>query len=144
MGVIFNNNSVKFTATSTDKKQQYENEIHLFAEIDTEKSGFQVKGRTVDCLIYKKETKGSWWPRLTADKLKRHWVGVDFSRWRDEDDSDDEGPGNFDSDFDFSKLMNMKGGINNQSGDFDPSNINMDDLDSDDEYMPDIEDVPKN
>ena len=70
-----------------------------------------------------------------------YWLGVDFGRWRDEDDSDDEGPGNFDQDFDFSKLMNQKGGLNNKDGDFDPNNINMDDLDSDDDDIPGVEDA---
>ena len=79
--------------------------------------------------------------KIENNKVCLDWLGVDFGRWRDEDDSDDEGAGNFDQDFDFSKLMNMKGGLNNADGDFDPENINMDDLDSDDDDIPGVEDA---
>lgn len=141
--VHFEKTSLKFTATCADGKS-YLNEVQLFKEIDTEKSGFQIKARSIDCLIYKEGgNKATWWPRLTKEKQKLHWLGVDFGRWRDEDDSDDEGPKTFDQDFDFDKLMNMKGGMNNVDGDFDPSNINMDDLDSDDDEIPGVEDVEK-
>ena len=37
--------------------------------------------------------------------------------------------------------MNQKGGLNNKDGDFDPNNINMDDLDSDDDDIPGVEDA---
>lgn len=144
--VVFEKEKILVTAKSSDGKISYRNEFQLFKPIDIETSGFQIKARTIDCLVYKeghneKKVSCAWWPRMTKEKLKIHWLGVDFGRWRDEDDSEDEGPGNFDQDFDFSKLMNMKGGLNNADGDFDPTNINMDDLDSDDDDIPGVEDV---
>lgn len=144
--VEFVKDKIVLTANSSDGKTKYRNEFVLFKPIDVESSGFQIKARSIDCLVFKeghdsKKNPAGWWPRMTKEKLKIHWLGVDFGRWRDEDDSDDEGPGNFDQDFDFSKLMNQKGGLNNKDGDFDPNNINMDDLDSDDDDIPGVEDA---
>merc|ERR1711912_208627 len=119
--VEFEKDKITFTAKSDDGKISYKNEFSLFKPIDVETSGFQIKARSIDCLIYKEghdNKKAAWWPRLTKEKMKIHWLGVDFGRWRDEDDSEDEGP-----------------------GDFDPENINMDDLDSDDDDIPGVEDV---
>ena len=31
-----------------------------------------------------------YWDRLLADKTKQHWLKIDFSKWKDEDDSDNE------------------------------------------------------
>lgn len=31
-----------------------------------------------------------YWPYLTKEKKKYHWLKVDFKKWKDEDDSDDE------------------------------------------------------
>merc|ERR1712235_153764 len=39
------------------------------------------------------------------EKQKIHWLKVDFSRWRDEDD--DEGEDKLDSDFDMNKMLNQ-------------------------------------
>ena len=34
-----------------------------------------------------------YWDRLLADKTKQHWLKIDFSKWKDEDDSDNEDGG---------------------------------------------------
>jgi len=136
--VTFEKERIKFSAK--DGQKQYENDIPVFKEIDCEKSGYQEKGRSVDCLIYKSNTTEDYWPRLTRDKVKLHWLTVDFSRWRDEDDSEDEGPENFNQDFDFSKMMNNPGGLNHDENAL-PGEMNLDDLDSDDEEIPGLEDV---
>merc|ERR1712048_373417 len=42
------------------------------------------------------KTDELWWPCLLKDKLKPKWLKVDFNRWKDEDDIEDEeneGPG---------------------------------------------------
>lgn len=35
----------------------------------------------------------SYWPHLTKEKKKYHWLKVDFKKWKDEDDSGDEESG---------------------------------------------------
>jgi hypothetical protein len=44
-------------------------------------------------LILKKKEDGPFWPQLTKEKQKFHWLKVDFNKWKDEDDSEDEGTG---------------------------------------------------
>lgn len=140
--VEFTEDSLTFTATN--KGAKYSNQIDFFKNINTEDSGYQVKGRSIDCLIYKQDLKDiAFWPRLCKEKKKVFWLSVDFNRWRDEDDSEDEGNSNFNQDFDFSKLMNSQGGMNTMNGEanFDPTNINMDDIDSDDEDLPNLNEI---
>ncbi len=38
-----------------------------------------------------KAEEGPYWERLLKDKTKQHWLKVDFNKWKDEDDSDEEG-----------------------------------------------------
>lgn len=38
----------------------------------------------------KKKEEGPYWPQLTKEKKKYHWLKVDFNKWKDEDDSEDE------------------------------------------------------
>merc|ERR1712038_557686 len=38
-----------------------------------------------------KAEEGPYWERLLQDKTKAHWLKIDFSRWKDEDESDEEG-----------------------------------------------------
>merc|ERR1712133_118063 len=87
-------------------------------------------GRCIKCLLPRQEV-GEYWPRLTKEKQKIHWLKVDFSRWRDEDD--DEGEDKLDSDFDMNKMLNQLriDGDGKEKGieDFD----DLDDEDSDDE-----------
>lgn len=125
--------------TGKQGEVEFENKICCYKPIDTKKSGFQIKGRSVDCLVYKKDNTSSYWPRTTKDKIKIHWLSIDFGRWRDEDDSDVEG--DFNQDFDFNKLINSKGGMNYDESGFNPDDVNMDDIDSDDEDIPDLKDV---
>lgn len=33
---------------------------------------------------------GPYWERLLKEKTKQHWLKIDFNKWKDEDDSDDE------------------------------------------------------
>ena len=49
-----------------------------------------VSDRNVQLVLMKK-TEGPYWPRLLRDGAKVHWLKVDFGKWKDEDDSEDEG-----------------------------------------------------
>lgn len=81
-----------------------------------------------------------YWPTLTADKKKHHWLKSDFNKWQDEDDSGDEGLGGMGGGGDFEEMMRQMGGLGGEGGK--PS---LDDLegegetDSDDEPIPDLE-----
>lgn len=53
-----------------------------------------VRDRIIEFILKKKEG-GPFWPHLTKEKVKYHWLKVDFNKWKDENDSDDEGMGGF-------------------------------------------------
>lgn len=49
--------------------------------------------RTIEILL-KKPEDGPFWPRLTKEKNKYHWLKINFSKWKDESDSESEGEDN--------------------------------------------------
>ncbi|XP_066592012.1 very-long-chain (3R)-3-hydroxyacyl-CoA dehydratase [Prorops nasuta] len=60
----------------------------LHSDISCETSSYKVNGRQID-FILKKATSG-WWPRLTSQPQKPHWLKIDFDKWKSEDLDDDE------------------------------------------------------
>nr|CDP93307.1 Bm7377 [Brugia malayi] len=73
-------------------------------------------------LVINKET-ASWWPRLSKSSAKLPWVKVDFNKWKDEDEDEDDMNG---GDLDFQNYMSKldAGGAGAP---------NLDDFDDDDE-----------
>ena len=57
-----------------------------------QKSKFAVRPRVIEFALEKKE-EGPYWDRLLAEKTKQHWLKVDFNKWKDEDESEDEDGG---------------------------------------------------
>lgn len=49
-----------------------------------------VGGRYIELVLQKPTSDSKYWPHLTKEKKKYHWLKVDFKKWKDEDDSDDE------------------------------------------------------
>ena len=47
-----------------------------------------VRDRNIELFLVKKES-GPFWPHLLKQKLKQHWLKVDFTKWKDEDDDSD-------------------------------------------------------
>lgn len=120
------------------EKKCYEVTIPLYKEIDPDNSKSFNRGRNIEILLTKANTKESFWPTLTSDKKKHHWLKCDFNKWQDEDDSGNEGVGGG-SDGDFVEMMRQMGGLGG-GGD----KQNLDDLedeeeDSDDEALPYLE-----
>ena len=96
--VKFEEDSVSFQGQSGSKnnkeKINYAVKIDLYEKIDPETSKFENVGQKFwRLLLKKKDTKGSFWPRLTKEKARLHWLQTDFDHWKDEDESDDEKPG---------------------------------------------------
>jgi len=136
------NVNIKFDKTSLHfsgvggQKVDYNFTLEFFGEIDTEKSKYVILSRHIPMVIVKKEV-GSYWPRLLKDTTKVHWLKTDFDKWRDEDDSEvDES-----KEAAFEDMMSKMGGYNGGGAmgggleDEDPIN----DEDSDDEELPDLE-----
>merc|ERR1712235_184235 len=103
--IVFTCSQVKLINNKkSNEMKKYRNEIDLFGKVKPADCGYQIFGRCIKCLLPRQEV-GEYWPRLTKEKQKIHWLKVDFSRWRDEDD--DEGEDKLDSDFDMNKMLNQ-------------------------------------
>lgn len=125
-----------FKGTGGADKRDYEVTIEFFKDINSEKARRTPSDRVIQYVLPKKEA-GPFWPRLLKQEKKVPWVKVDFEKWKDEDESDDEwkgGAGGAGGDFDMNAMMrNMGGGYPGGPG-------NLDDFDSDEEDLPDLED----
>lgn len=119
-------------------------------------------GRCYEFIISKAESAAEYWPSLTTDKKKPHWLKVDFNKWKDEgsDDDSDAAPGGMDGGMagmagmggmgggmggmaDLMSSMGGMGGMGGFGGADGDGRPNFDDLegeeDSDDEAIPDLE-----
>lgn len=127
-------NQVYFKGTGGTDKKEHEVTIELFKEVDPEKSLKAVRDRIIEIMLKKKEDTSGYWPQLTKEKKKFHWLKVDFNRWQDEEDSDDEVGGGGD----LEEMMRSMGGLG--CGHSKQSFDDLDPLeDSDDEDIPDLE-----
>lgn len=106
----FNKDSVYFRGTGGVEKKEYEVTIPLYKEIDPDKSKSFNRGRCIEILLAKAKPDDSYWPTLTSDKKKNHWLKCDFNKWHDEDDSGDEGVGGMGGG-DFEEMMRQMGGL---------------------------------
>nr|CAH8845422.1 unnamed protein product [Trichobilharzia regenti] len=121
--------SLEFKANAgKDKQTDYEVKLDFYAPVCTEDPKISASGREVVLCIKKKEP-GSW-PRLLSQKAKCPWLKTDFSRWKDEDDSEPDMDGN-----NFSSMLSQMSNFNDYGGDDGADG----DLDSDDEDLPDLE-----
>lgn len=82
-------NSVYYKSKGGDGVD-YELTIDLFDSIDPETSEQVSRPRGTELVLNKKKQGEPYWPRLTKSSQKRHWLKVDFNKWKDEDDSDSE------------------------------------------------------
>ncbi|XP_025094473.1 prostaglandin E synthase 3-like isoform X2 [Pomacea canaliculata] len=124
-------NTFYFKGKGGTDNADHEVSVELFGEIDPAKSTCSRGDRQMIYTLIKKDPSASFWPRLTKESKKFHFIRTDFSRWRDEDDSDVEDK----EDFNIDDMMNSMGGLNG-GGDFGGDE---DREDSDDEDIPDLE-----
>ncbi|KAJ1424947.1 HSP20-like chaperone [Sesbania bispinosa] len=100
-----------FSATAGAEKVPYEVNIDLFDKVDVNNSKSSISSRNIFYLVKKTESK--WWDRLLKQGGKSPvFLKVDWDKWVDEDEEQDDNKPGADmdfGDFDFSKL-NMGGG----------------------------------
>ncbi|KAI8094672.1 HSP20-like chaperone [Thamnidium elegans] len=100
----------KFTFKGTGEKEQnqYEAEIEFYNNVDVEKSKQHLTARNLTMAIYKKED--GYWPKLQKGG-KLNFLKVDFQKWRDEDEEEEEGqqPADPMGGLDFQSLMAQAG-----------------------------------
>ncbi|KAJ8623212.1 hypothetical protein MRB53_031741 [Persea americana] len=111
-----------FSATAGAENHFYELKLNLFDKVNVEESRINTGARSIFCVVEK--AKKVWWNKLLCgDEKTPHYVKVDWDKWVDEDDDDNNGPPN-DLDLggmDFSKLGNMEEMGEGMGNDFDDS-----------------------
>jgi len=139
---------IVFHSVAGLEQKVYDITIPLYGAVEPENSKTTVGGRYIELVLQKPSTDTKYWPQLTKEKKKYHWLKVDFKKWKDEDDSEDEaaagggGPGGVGGDSNIDDMLNMMGGgggpkFGGLGGDY---NIPSDE-DSDDEEMPELDDI---
>ncbi|XP_013195326.1 uncharacterized protein CG16817 isoform X2 [Amyelois transitella] len=123
--IKFDKKTISFKGLCQPSNKLHEIEINLYAEIDPEKSTYVSKGRLIDVYLAKEKNDQPFWPSLTSDKKKHHWLKVDFNRWQDEDDSNDD-------------IDDMNDMFSNKLGDFGDENETDDTSSAEDEDLPDV------
>ena len=78
----------KMKYEGTDGTKNYSFEIELYDEIDKENSKYVLDARNI-FLNLKKKKVGDYWPRLTFDKIKYHWIEIDWNYFVDEDEEEE-------------------------------------------------------
>ncbi|TKA59963.1 hypothetical protein B0A49_12260 [Cryomyces minteri] len=98
--------SLTFSGYSNSKKVEYHFAMDFYAEIDPAESKTHHSSRDIALVLRKKELKEEYWPRLTKEKQKLHYLKTDFDKWVDEDEQD----ANPDEE-DYMSKMNPAGGM---------------------------------
>ncbi|KAH8382023.1 hypothetical protein KR009_001441, partial [Drosophila setifemur] len=109
-----------------DASKKYEVTLNFYHEVDPEKVSSKNIGRCLEFTIYKKEA-GPFWPSLTTDKTKLHFLKANFAKWRDESDDEEGEPKDNGM---FGNFLNSPGGDWNNK--FDDFNVDDEEEDSDD------------
>ncbi|KAK0078078.1 hypothetical protein PV325_012717 [Microctonus aethiopoides] len=131
-----------FKGIGGTERKEHEVTVNLFKPIDTTKTVQNPKGRLFELVLTKAE-EGPYWPRLTKENQKFHWLKCDFNKWTDEDDSDNASEDGGEP-RDLEKVMRNMGYMG--GGDGKPNFGDLDDIaddaegaDSDDDEIPDLE-----
>lgn len=99
--------SLEFNADTSDSSKHYNLKVDFFDEIDPENSKQNTEsGSHVFLVLRKKKAQEEYWPRLTKEKLKLHYIKTDFDKWVDEDEQDEQP----EAEEDMSGMANMMGG----------------------------------
>ncbi|KAL4003275.1 hypothetical protein ACH3XW_6920 [Acanthocheilonema viteae] len=122
-------NSLHVKGTHGGSKALYEANLDFYAGVKTDYRKI-ANDRHLE-LVINKETP-NWWPRLSKSTAKLPWVKVDFNKWKDEDEDEDDMNG---GDLDFQNYMSKLGA----GGAGAP---NLDDFDDDDDDKDDDDDMP--
>lgn len=120
-------NSLEFSALSkyhSENGIKYHLHIDFYKPIDTEASEKKVaNGRNYFLLLRKKDLDAEYWPRLTKEKLKYHYIKTDFDKWVDEDEQEEHVEADNDLMSQFSQMGDAGFPGMDQGGDFNPADF---------------------
>jgi cytosolic prostaglandin-E synthase len=80
-----------FKGIGLPENKLHEVTINFLKKICPEKVAIKNKNRNIEFIITKADTDADYWPTLTNDKKKPHWLKVDFNKWKDEGSEDEQG-----------------------------------------------------
>ncbi|KAK4945821.1 p23 chaperone protein wos2 [Elasticomyces elasticus] len=72
--------TLTFTGYSQTKKATYHVELPLYAEIEPKESRINHTPRDIELVLQKKDLNEEYWPRLTKDKQRLHFLKTDFDK----------------------------------------------------------------
>lgn len=98
------NEKVDLTATHLNFEgesggKKYAFQLELFNEVTTELSKWSKTGFHMLFVLQKKNANDGFWPRLIKSTQKNQYIQVDWAKWVDEDEEEEDpnkGLGNFD------------------------------------------------
>ncbi|KAI5963173.1 SBA1 [Candida pseudojiufengensis] len=106
--------TLKVTADSSDNKIHYDLNLEFYKEINVEDSKINTEnGQKIFIILQKKELEEEYWPRLTKDKIKYHFIKTDFDKWVDEDEQNEV---NDDQDDMMAGMQGLGGGAGGMPG----------------------------
>ncbi|CAG8652884.1 1311_t:CDS:2, partial [Funneliformis mosseae] len=113
---------ISFAGKAGPEQNLYGFELEFYKEVKPETSKRSTTARNIFLVLDKAVPDQSYWPRLQKNKSKISFLKTDFSKWKDEDDVDEEEGGGSDplGGMDFSSLMGGEGadpGIGDDSDD---------------------------
>ncbi|KAG1449730.1 hypothetical protein G6F56_008559 [Rhizopus delemar] len=101
-------NKIVFKGKGEKEQNEYEAEIEFYGPVTVDDAKQHLTARNLTMVIYKKEE--GYWPKLQKGN-KLNFLKVDFQKWRDEDDEEEEGAAPADpmGGLDFQSLMAQAG-----------------------------------
>jgi len=98
----------------TSDKKTFAADLELFGEINIEESKWNKNGLHLQFNLVKKE-EGPYWKRLLKEDKKHNHITVDWSKYVDEDEEEEEGQKGLGGDWDPSMMQNF-GGMGGMGG----------------------------
>ena len=106
VAIDFSEKAFTFKGKDSKGEAKYDVTVDLDHEIKPDASRWINRGRCVEIVLGKKDD-AVWWTKLTP--TKRNYISVDFNKWRDESDDEDDDMGEFGGNqIDFNQLAQMQ------------------------------------
>ena len=87
--ININQHELSFEGVGGPKSVLYTMKIAFFKDVDPNRSRYLTRDREIELILQKKE-QGPYWLRLVKTQAKQHWLSVDFDRWKEENESDED------------------------------------------------------
>ncbi|CAI2186371.1 8451_t:CDS:2 [Funneliformis geosporum] len=100
---------ISFAGKAGPEQNLYGFELEFYKEVNPETSKRSTTARNIFLVLDKSVPDQSYWPRLQKEKGKVSFLKTDFSKWKDEDEEEEEGASDPLGGMDFSSLVGGEG-----------------------------------